>query len=152
MSKTLSEILAEREKKKLATARGTAAHAQLQHIVLGRDGQGDKGDAELIAKIRTHPEIAKFFTPGPELQIRTEVPIAGIINNRFASRRIDRLIVGENTVEFIDYKTDTDRTMLRDKYAAQMREYAALLSAVYPGCTVRGFILWLHDWELEEIS
>jgi ATP-dependent helicase/nuclease subunit A len=141
----------EREKKKFATTRGSAVHAQLQHIVLGHDGRDDKGDAKLIQKIRARPEIANFFIHGPESHVRAEVPIAGVINNRFMSRRIDRLIVRDGIVEFMDYKTDTDRTVLCEKYAIQMREYAALLSAAYPGRAIRGYILWLRDWELEQV-
>ncbi|MCL2339277.1 MAG: hypothetical protein FWC51_05000 [Proteobacteria bacterium] len=141
------------------------------------------GNPDLIEKIIKNPEIARFFTAAPGVKIRTEVPIAGTIDGRFVSRRIDRMIIYDTptqdslarihsqaesipppaanaagagkanrpagSIEFLDYKTDADRGARREKYENQMREYAALLAAAYPGRCVRGYILWLHDWELE---
>jgi len=185
MNKTLSEFLAGRVNQKRATEHGTDIHARLQRIVLGvvnaagmdagaKTGTGDRGDKELIEKIQKNPEIARFFINTPGRRIQTEVPIAGMVDGQFISRRIDRMIINvganENSpvnasdsranfhsplqtsglIEFLDYKTDTDRTARRDKYAAQMAEYAALLSAAYPGFDISGSILWLHDWELEK--
>ena len=153
MQKRLTEILAEKEKIKRAVACGTAVHAQLQHVTLDINGtsSNDHGNADLIEKIRKNLEIARFFTAGAGTTIRTEVPIAGMVNGRFISRRIDRMIIKDNIIEFLDYKTDADKTLRHDKYAAQIGEYAVLLRAAYPGREIHGHILWTHDWELEKV-
>ncbi|MCL1902599.1 MAG: hypothetical protein FWG18_03165 [Alphaproteobacteria bacterium] len=147
MSK-LSDFLAVREKQKHAAAHGTDIHAQLQHITLG---DAARGNADLIEKIQKNPEIARFFTQSPGITIRTEVPIAGNIGGRFISRRIDRMIIGDDAIEFIDYKTDAVKDARRELYTAQLREYAELIRAAYPGRKVSGYILWLCDWELEQV-
>ena len=144
---SVSGFLDAREASRHATGTGTETHRRLQYIVI--DGDATKGDAELVEKIAANPEIAAFFGKNA----RAEVPIAGTVNKKFVSRRIDRLAVdGSKTVRFLDYKTDIDKAARRDKYAAQMAEYAQLLRAAYPGRTVSGHILWLHDWKLEKFA
>ncbi|MCL2538007.1 MAG: hypothetical protein FWF34_01915 [Alphaproteobacteria bacterium] len=145
MNGTLSDFLKSHESQKHATDAGTVMHKRLQHVII--DGQGAQGDAMLAKKITAQPKIARFFASGA----RTEVPIAGKIREKFISRRIDRMIISDTEIEFLDYKTDTDKSARRDLYAAQMAEYAALLRAAFPGRAVRGYILWLSDWELEKI-
>ena len=135
---TIFEILESRRKQKIATGHGTAVHKQLQR---------SKIDSALMEKIRA-AGAEHFF----DEHSRAEVPIAGTINGKFISRRIDRLRTApDGVIEFLDYKTDTDKNARRAMYTAQMREYAALLSAAYPGRAVAGNILWLHDWTLEKL-
>ena len=142
----VSELLRMRAQKKYATNTGKEVHHRLQHIIIG--DEGDRGDPELIGKIRKSPKLAAFFGKNS----RAEVPIAGTIDGKFISRRIDRLIITADAIEFLDFKTDVDKDARREKYAAQMAEYAALLHAACPGRIARGHILWLHDWELEEVT
>lgn len=107
------------------------------------------GDAEIRTKIAQHPELTHFFATNS----KPEVPIAGHINGKFISRRIDRLIIDDTnkTIDILDYKTDTNKTAFIDKYTAQINEYATLLRDIYPNYTIRGYILWLHDFELTKI-
>jgi ATP-dependent helicase/nuclease subunit A len=94
-----------------------------------------------------NPEIAKFWADGA----RAEVPIAGMIGDTFYSFRIDRLIERGDEVLFLDYKTDTSRA-LRDEYIIKLKKYATLLARIFPHKKIHGHILWLHDWELEEVT
>jgi hypothetical protein len=208
MHKTMSEFLAEKNREKFATNRGTEIHKQLQFLKLnglGRDAlparpesdrtprQGVPTSASLMLaeKIRSNPNLAQFWGANS----RAEVPIAGFVNGKFYSKRIDRVVefpscggVGaargglancekeninnnaksktwlnhpaaqnsagtppqEGNLLFLDYKTDTTRER-RNDYERTMKIYASLLRAAYPNHSVSGFILWLHDWELEEI-
>ncbi|MCL2749359.1 MAG: hypothetical protein FWE50_04785 [Alphaproteobacteria bacterium] len=141
----LSEILAEKSRQKFATEHGTEIHRRLQFVFL--DGSNAHGDSDLVEKIRKNPEIVSFF----DKNSRAEVPIAGYVNGKFVSRRIDRLKITPEVIKFLDYKTDTDKTAFRDKYIAQIKEYTTLLHAAYPNHTIHGSILWTHDWELEKI-
>lgn len=148
MSNKLNEILSEIKRADYATDAGRKLHAKMQKIKAG--DTAPHGDDELIAKITKNPQLMKFFTPTS----RTEVPIAGNINGKFISRRIDRLVIDDATknIYVLDYKSDTDKTAYRDKYAAQIREYIALLRDAYPDYTTHGYILWLQDFELVEFS
>ena len=61
------------------------------------------------------------------------------------------MIETEGEVLFLDYKTDSTRAR-RDAYSDKMKLYAELLKRIYPDKRIRGHILWLNEWELEEIK
>lgn len=144
---TLNDILSAHDRTNFATSRGAQTHARLQNIVI--DGANTRGDSELIQLIQSNPELVPFFVAAA----MTEVPIAGTINNRFISRRIDRLLIDQEnrTIAILDYKTDVDRTAFHDKYVIQLREYATLLRAIYSDYTITAHILWTHDFLLENV-
>ncbi|MCL2369540.1 MAG: hypothetical protein FWC83_02590 [Alphaproteobacteria bacterium] len=142
----IKTILENRARARFAKDRGTEIHRKLSRIRI--DGNDITGDGELVAQIRENEQIAGLF----DKFSKPEVPIAGYINDKFTSRRIDRLRITEKDIQFIDYKTDTDKVVRRDAYIRQMNEYATLLQAAYPAHTITGYILWLSDWELEEIK
>ncbi|MDR0726497.1 MAG: hypothetical protein LBF37_00365 [Rickettsiales bacterium] len=148
MSENLKEFLSVRKKQKFATDVGNDRHAKMQRIVI--DSDIEKGDKDLIKKIKLNPHILPYFVR----KSRAEVPIAGVINGLLISRRIDRMLIGhENkSIVFIDYKTDLNKNVFRDKYSKQMNEYSQLLQNVYPDYSIQGFILWLQDFTLEQIS
>ena len=122
-------------------------HARLQSVFIGANKS--TGDADLIAKISAQPEIAKLFAPTSQ----TEVPIAGTINNKFISRRIDRLLIDDTnkTIHILDYKTDVNPAEFRHKYIMQINEYVTLLHQMYPSYTICGYILWTHNFSLEKL-
>lgn len=130
-----------------ATATGQQMHLKMQGVMI--DGGDNRGNPELIAQIQKNPNLAEFFTA----KSKTEVPIAGHINGKFISRRIDRLVVDDEhkTVRILDYKTDTDKNTFREKYISQIREYISLTTEIYPNHAISGYILWLHDFSLEKI-
>lgn len=143
----LRDIISQMEHTKIATDTGKKMHTKMQGIIVS--DTAPHGDAEIRTKIAQHPELTHFFTPNS----KPEVPIAGHINGKFISRRIDRLIIDDTnkTIDILDYKTDTNKTAFIDKYTAQINEYATLLRDIYPNYTIRGYILWLHDFELTKI-
>ena len=144
---TLHKILQTHEHNKHATDTGTKMHLRLQHVCI--DDEHCTGDADLIGKITSNPEIAKLFCRAS----KTEVPIAGTINNRFISRRIDRLWIDDTnkTIHILDYKTDTNRDTYHSMYVSQIHEYALLLKYIYPTYKIKGYILWTRDFLLENI-
>ncbi|MBO7066056.1 MAG: hypothetical protein J6W40_00350 [Alphaproteobacteria bacterium] len=148
MANNLKELLAEHETKKNATKTGKEMHEKLRLIRVLADC--DMVDTKLKKRIESCDGLSMFFTENA----KTEVPIAGIINGYFASRRIDRLVVDDakKVVRILDYKTDVDKTSLRDKYMAQLGEYEKLIRQIYPRYKVEKYILWLHDWVLEPIK
>ncbi len=132
---TMREILSVHKRQKFATDAGVVMHKKLQRATRDDD------------IIKLHPELAIFF--GPNAQ--TEVPIAGHMDGKFISRRIDRMVITGDEILFVDYKTAINKFMRYANYVAQIKEYHKLLSAAYPAATVRGFILWTYDFTLEEI-
>lgn len=146
---TLHDIWHTYRNQKHATDTGTKTHLMLQSVFIASDSYAT-GDATLVSKIRKTPGLAKLFSP----QSKTEVPIAGTINNHFISRRIDRLLIDETskTIHILDYKTDTTPDIFRTKYITQINEYTALVGNIYPDYHVHAYILWTHDFTLEKIQ
>ena len=147
MTQTLKNFLTGANNKYFATNQGRQMHAILRHVIV--DNSGDCGDKNIVAIIKNKKEITRFFVASAQ----TEVPVAGRLNDRFISRRIDRLLIKHNTktIDFIDYKTDINKNEFIEKYKKQLQEYAELLRLAYPGYKISGYILWLHDWGLEQI-
>ena len=146
MTQSLNDFLQDAERKQYATKQGTEIHTLLQKVVLD-DMLGNQGDSNIVSEIQQHPELKPYFTSAS----KTEVPIAGIINGTFISRRIDRLVIDNTakTIVFLDYKTDTDTNAFHDIYKKQLNEYAQLLRSAYPHYKITGFILWTQKWQLE---
>lgn len=147
MTNNLQILLNKIKKSDHATDSGSRMHSLMQHIVI--DGKDTHGDNELVQQILSHPNLDKFFTPAS----RTEVPIAGYINGKFVSRRIDRMVIDHDkkTIDILDYKTDIDKSAMVDTYVAQIGEYKTLVRDIYPQYNIRGYILWTHDFSLQEI-
>lgn len=146
MSNKLGTILSEISKQDFATSTGQKMHKKMQKITTD-DVQ--LADDEILKKISKNTELYKFF----DTNSKTEVPVAGYINGHFVSRRIDRLFIDEKAkqIYILDYKTDIDKDAFKNKYIIQIKEYISLLSDIYSGYKIRGFILWLSDFTLEEI-
>jgi hypothetical protein len=145
---TLNDILKTKTQTKQATDTGTKTHLLLQHIVI--DNDIEQGNETIVKKIKQNPVLIQFFNKDS----KTEVPIAGTINRKFISRRIDRLNINKNKkhIDIIDYKTDTNPEVYRALYITQVREYTQLLKATHPDFTISTYILWTHDFSLEKIS
>ena len=143
----LHDILTAQENARYAMKEGTDVHAKLRRVVI--DGELQRGDSVYVEQIQSRDDLRPFF----KANSRTEVPIAGTIDGRFVSRRIDRLVVDDiaQTVLVMDYKTDVNRDVFVDAYYAQVREYGVLLRAIYPTYQIKGFILWVHDFSLENV-
>lgn len=148
MTQNLSNFLIEQNNKKYATHSGTKIHALLKSVIID-SMSGNRGDTEIINQIAQRLELQPFFTKNA----KTEVPIAGFVNGVFISRRIDRLLIESTTktISFIDYKSDTNKQQFIEKYKKQLFEYAQLLHSAYPEYKITGYILWIHDWQLQKI-
>ena len=148
MTQNLNNFLIEQDNKKYATQNGRRVHAVLRNIIIDNI-RGNSGNSDIVKMIQKQPDLHKFFS----CTAKTEVPIAGIVNGVFISRRIDRLLIDDvaKMIEFIDYKTDINKNEFIDKYTKQLNEYAQLLRSGYPGYKIVGFILWVQDWQLQQI-
>lgn len=106
--------------------------------------------AETLA-ILNHADFADLFGPAS----RPEVPITGLITGKVVSGQIDRLLVTENAIHIIDYKTNRpppqDQKDVPEMYRVQLKAYRDTLAAIYPGHTLHTYLLWTDGPRLMEI-
>ena len=88
------------------------------------------------------PEFSAIF--GPDSM--AEVPITGVVDGRVLSGQIDRLLVGEEEILIIDYKTNRPSPREIEKvpaiYIRQMSLYRRSMAEMYPGKVVKCALLW----------
>ena len=145
---TLNNLLNNIKQKQISTDTGTKIHTVLQQITI--DDNGIKsGNIEYIKKIEQTPNLKKFFSSDS----KTELPIAGTINEKFISRRIDRILINHEakTIDILDYKSDITHDKYYIKYKSQIKEYIQLFQQIYPNYQINGYILWTHDFLLEKL-
>lgn len=96
-------------------------------------------------------QLADVFAP----HSRAEVPVAGLVAGRAISGQIDRLVVRNDDVLIIDYKTNRPPPRHVDDvplpYRKQMAAYQALLQAIYPDKKIRCFLLWTENAQIMEL-
>jgi ATP-dependent helicase/nuclease subunit A len=106
---------------------------------------------ETIAVLET-PEFAQLW--GPDAQ--AEVPVVGLVGGRALSGQIDRIVVTEDRVLIVDYKTVRPPPQSENEVAAaylqQLASYRAALERIYPGRPVACAILWTEAPRLMPIS
>jgi ATP-dependent helicase/nuclease subunit A len=126
--------------KRFALSTGTDVHKKLQFLDLNSDD-------EMAVKIKNDSFLSEFWGTNAH----SEFPIAGTIDGKFYSFRIDRILVKESDVLFLDYKTDLnkDRT---PEYREKLGKYTQLLKQIFPNKNISAYILWLHNWEIERIN
>jgi ATP-dependent helicase/nuclease subunit A len=160
----------------LALRRGTLVHRLLQSlpdVTAGRRRDaalnflrrqaGDWGDGEreaLAAQVLGLIDDRRFaavFGAGS----RAEVPIVGRLERGaqppvLVSGQIDRLVVTENEVLVVDFKTNQSPPGSAGEappaYVRQLALYRALLKKLYPQRAIRTALLWTEIPELMEIS
>ena len=64
------------------------------------------------------------------------------------TRRIDRLIIKKDEAWVVDYKSSR---LESEKGKKQLQEYMGLVSQIYPGLRVRGYLVFLDSFDLLEI-
>lgn len=97
--------------------------------------------AETLAVLDA-PEFAEAFGPNS----LAEVPVTGIAGGRVISGQIDRLMVGDERVLVVDYKTNRPPPARPEDvspvYLQQMAAYRALLARIYEGRRIDCALLW----------
>ena len=97
--------------------------------------------AETLAVLE-NPQFAPIFGPGS----RAEVSLIGEISDRVISAQVDRLLVTDDTVTVIDYKTNRPPPESAEKapaaYLSQMAAYRAALARIYPEKAIKCVLLW----------
>lgn len=78
---------------------------------------------------------------------RSEVSISANINGKIISAQIDRLILDENHITIIDYKTNftTNLNLYRD----QINLYRKIIAKIYPNKKITTIIIWTYYGKIE---
>jgi len=99
-----------------------------------------------LAKKLVGNEVCKkfFYLDKGEIYLEKE-----IVDSLGHTRRIDRLVVREDEVWVIDYKSSKEE---RENYRQQIDEYMHILQDIYPGLKIRGFLIYLDDISVEEVE
>ncbi|HEX3416249.1 MAG TPA: double-strand break repair helicase AddA, partial [Stellaceae bacterium] len=99
-----------------------------------------------------HPDLAALFGPGSQ----AEVPLVGLIGGHALSGQIDRLVVSEDRVLIVDYKSLRPPPVAEDEvapiYLRQLAAYQAALARIYPDREIRCALLWTEGPRLMPIS
>ena len=107
----------------------------------------EEGDLDKVLFILDHPDYRPFFGANS----LAEVTIA----NESFQKRIDRLLITEDTVVILDYKTAINPPISVEdapkSYKDQLSEYADILGQIYKNHRIRTFLLWTEGPLLMEI-
>lgn len=151
--------------------RGNLTHALLQ--ILPDLSPQDRGDAALnyiqkygsdlsqtvqssiideVITLMDAPHLRAVFGPDS----RAEVPVTGFVNGRAVSGQIDRLVIGDEQIIIIDYKTNRPPPdVIEDVpevYIKQMRAYRDLIQTIEADKVIRCFLLWTQNAHAMELT
>jgi ATP-dependent helicase/nuclease subunit A len=140
-----------------APRRREAALAYLARNADGWTEEERQALAESSLALIADARFAPVFAPGS----RAEVSIVGRLERpggrpALVSGQIDRLVVTENEVLIVDFKTNHAPPSQPDEaprgYVRQLGLYRAVLTKLYPQRAIRAALLWTETAELMEIS
>lgn len=87
---------------------------------------------------------------------REEVPIMGEVDGKIISAQIDRLVVEEDRIMVVDFKTNRPAATYEEdipkQYVKQLKMYKTLLEKIYQCKKVEAYILWTDTANLMEVN
>lgn len=105
-----------------------------------------------VIGILEHPDFAAIFGEGS----MAEIPVTGFVDGDLISGQIDRLLVTDNEILIIDYKTNRpppeNEQDVPPVYRRQMTAYAQTLRKIYPDRDVRAALLWTDGARLMPLA
>lgn len=85
-----------------------------------------------------------------------EVPVIGVVDNQVISGQIDRMVISENEVLIVDFKSNYNvpKTVenVQSGYKKQLNMYKALLKNIFPDKIIKTYLLWTQNLTLMEIE
>ncbi len=102
-------------------------------------------NTKLIEKILKDKKLASFFYC-EKANVLTE---KDVVTKNGETKRLDRLIVKDNEVWIVDYKSSRDT---QGRYDDQVKEYKTIMQKLYPKHKVKGYLLYLDTIDAEEVT
>jgi len=127
-------------------ARDSVARRYLALAAHGLDVEQQEMIVHEITTVLDDPSMAPLF--GPDSLV--EVPITGVLGEgskaQVVAGQVDRLVIGDNQLTVIDYKTnrsppETEQD-IAPVYLRQMAAYRDVLRCIYPKHRVKTVLLW----------
>jgi len=107
----------------------------------------DEYDYERIRNFLNNEEILQYFTAN-EFDVYNEFEIIDN-ENEFCRYRIDRLLMNNNKIIVIDYKTGNEK---KDEHIEQVRNYMKILKRIYKEKNINGVLLYIDLIEKKEVK
>lgn len=100
---------------------------------------------EIVDKLVNNTSTKSFFfVPDGRVYCEKEM-----VDKNGLIRRADRLIFKKDRIIVIDYKSARSKG---GEYAGQLREYAQIVSGIYPGTMIECFLVYFDDLSVEEVK
>ncbi|HUE78446.1 MAG TPA: double-strand break repair helicase AddA [Sphingomicrobium sp.] len=149
---TLIHQLFERLPDVAPALRSAAADNWLQRSADLSDAAEREALAGLVCSILADPRFSALFGPGS----LAEAPIAATLaDGRVVAGTVDRLLVEDDRVSVIDFKTGwppAGEEQIPAAHRAQMVAYAEALAVIFPGRSIRPALLYTSAPTLFELS
>ncbi len=135
--------------------RREAAGQLLQRLAPGVDDHERTRWRDEVLTILGDTAFAPVFAPGSRAEVSIAGAPAGVPKGLTFSGQIDRLVINDNKILVVDYKTNRpppdDIEEADPNYIAQMATYRALLQEIYPDHQIECALLWTYDARLMAI-
>ena len=148
--------------------RGTVIHKLLQYITaMDKTKRQEAAQCFLKAQLPDFndkeikniiSEVSKLCEVYPEIfsaHSMAEVPIIGEVGGKIISAKVDRLVIEQDRVIIVDYKTNrpaaTTLEDVPDIYLNQLSTYKELLQKLYPQKKVETYILWTNTCNMMKL-
>lgn len=132
--------------------RAAAAAAFAARPLHGLDVEAQEEIVQEVLAVLEHPDWAEVFGHGSA----AEVPVSAVVGGRVVSGQIDRLLVTDQVVTILDFKTDrpapVDAAAVPTVYYRQMAAYRAALRSIYSDRRIRCALLWTDGPHLMELD
>ena len=131
--------------------RRKAAQKYVQQPAHGISTKIQNSIIDEVFKILENPKFVDIFGP----QSMAEVPVTGTIGDQVISGQIDRLLITNDEIFIIDYKSNRpppkDVQGIPAIYIKQMKAYADIMKQIYPNKQIRGALIWTDGAKLMEL-
>lgn len=139
--------------KTTATLQGIEIHRLLQKLPHLAEEQWptyvtDPELLESVMKVINNPDTQWIFSKNSQ----AEVPVLGYYSGELVEGRMDRLVVTDDAVHIIDYKTGTPTRHTNQRYIKQLLAYKSLIQKVYPTYQVKAWVLWTQNLQMDSIE
>jgi len=115
------------------------------------DKEKNKIKTEVLSLLE-NPVFAPLFSQNSV----AEVSLMGVVGEHIISGQIDRLVVCEDKVMIVDYKTNRPAAKnleeVPEAYIKQMKSYKQLICEIYPNKKVEAFILWTNTAKIMKLD
>ena len=134
-----------------AQDRSQAANRLMAHMAADMSDNERAAIGRDVLAILNDEAFAGLFGPDS----RAEVPIIGRLGDVVIAGQVDRLVIGPEYVDIVDFKSNrrppTGLDDIPEAYLRQMAAYQSVLRQIYPQREVRCLLLWTAKPLLQDI-